>query len=150
MSFGLTNAPVAFMDLMNRVFRSVLDRFVIVFIDDILVYSRSEAEHELHLSYVLQTLREHQLYAKFSKCEFWLDRVAFLGHVISIESVYVDPQKVEVVLNWEQPTSVTEVQNFLGLAGYYRCLVENFSRIAAPLLSGMKSVKKVFKNLSKG
>ena len=91
MSFGLTNAPATFMDLMNRVFSPFLDRFVIVFIDDILVYSRSEAEHELHLGYVLQTLREHQLYAKFNKCEFWLDRVTFLGHVISKEGIYVDP-----------------------------------------------------------
>ena len=91
MSFGLTNAPTAFMDLMNRVFRPYLDHFIIVFIDDILVYSRSELEHEIHLGLVLQTLRQHQLYAKFSKCEFWLSRVGFLGHVVSADDIYVDP-----------------------------------------------------------
>ena len=109
MSFGLTNAPTAFMDLMNRVFHPYLDRFVIVFIDDILVYSRSELEHERHLGLVLQTLRQYQLYAKFSKCEFWLSRVGFLGHVVSADDIYVDPQKVEAVASWEQPTTVTEV-----------------------------------------
>ena len=101
MSFRLTNAPAAFMDLMNRVFRPYLDRFVIVFIDDILVYSRSELEHEGHLGLVLQTLRRHQLYAKFNKCEFWLSRVGFLGHVVSADGIYVDPQKVEAVENWK-------------------------------------------------
>ena len=94
MPFGLTNAPTAFIDLMNRVFQSYLDRFVIVFIDDILVYSSSSEEHSEHLRIVLQTLRERQLYAKLSKCQFWLDRVAFLGHVISAEGVSVDPQKI--------------------------------------------------------
>ena len=133
MSFGLTNAPAAFMDLMNRVFCPYLDRFVIVFIDDILVYSRSELEHERHLGWVLQTLRRHQLYVKFSKCEFWLSRVGFLGHVVSADGIYVDPQKVEAVANWEQPTTVTEVRSFLGLAGYYRRFIEGFSKIAGPL-----------------
>ena len=93
MSFGLTNAQAAFMDLMNRVFRPYLDRFVIVFIDDILVYSRSELEHEIHLGLVLQTLRRHQLYAKFNKCEFWLSRVGFLGHVVSADGIYVNLRK---------------------------------------------------------
>ena len=130
MSFGLTNAPAAFMDLMNRVFRPYLDRFVIVFIDDILVYSRSELEHERHLGLVLQTLRQYQLYVKFSKCEFWLSRVGFLGHVVSVDGIYVDPQEVEVVANWEQPTTVIEVRSFLGLAGYYRRFIEGFSKIA--------------------
>ena len=133
MSFGLTNAPAAFMDLMNRVFKPFLDRFVIVFIDDILVYSRSEEEHVEHLRIVLQTLREHQLYAKFSKCEFWLDSVAFLGHVVSREGIQVDPKKIEAVMDWQRPTTVTEVRSFLGLAGYYRRFVQDFSRIAAPL-----------------
>ena len=87
MPFGLTNAPAAFMDLMNRVLRPILDQFVIVFIDDVLIYSRSEEEHEQHLRLVLQTLREHQLYAKFSKCEFWLEQVQFLGHVITIAGI---------------------------------------------------------------
>ena len=133
MSFGLTNAPAAFMDLMNQVFCPYLDRFVIVFIDDILVYSRSELEHERHLGLVLQTLRRHQLYAKFNKCEFWLSRVGFLGHVVSADGIYVDPQKVEAVANWEKPTTMTEVRSFLGLVGYYRRFIEGFSKIAGPL-----------------
>ena len=133
MPFGLTNAPAAFMDLMNRVFQPYLDRFVIVFIDDILVYSGSSEEHSEHLRIVLQTLRERQLYAKLSKCQFWLDRVAFLGHVISVEGVSVDPQKIEAVVNWKPPKNVSEVRSFLGLAGYYRKFVEGFSKIAAPL-----------------
>ena len=133
MSFGLTNASSAFMDLMNRVFRPYSDRFVIIFIDDILVYSRSELEHEIHLGLVLQTLRGHQLYAKFNKCEFWLSRVGFLGHVVSIDGIYVDPQKVEEVANWGQPTTVTEVRSFLGLAGYYRRFIEGISKIVGPL-----------------
>ena len=99
MPFGLTNAPAAFMDLMNRVFRPYLDKFVIVFIDDILVYSGSKEDHEKHLRIVLQILRDKQLYAKFNKCEFWLDRVVFLGHVISAEGVLMDPKKVEAVVN---------------------------------------------------
>jgi hypothetical protein len=118
--FGLTNAPALFMDLMNQVFQPYLDKFVVVFIDDILVYSNSFEEHEEHLRQTLQTLRDHQLYAKLSKCEFWLKRVTFLGHVISTEGVFVDPQKVKAVLKWERPTSVTEIRSFLGLAGYYR------------------------------
>ena len=133
MSFGLTNAPTAFMDLMNQVFCPYLDRVVIIFIDDILVYSRSELEHERHLGLVLQTLRRHQLYAKFNKCEFWLSRVGFLGHVVSDDGIYVDPQKVEAVANWEQPTTVTEVRSFLELAGYYRRFIEGFLKIAGPL-----------------
>ena len=107
MSFGLTNAPTAFMDLMNRVFQPYLDRFAIVFIDDILVYSGSPKEHLEHLRIVLQTLRERQLYAKLRKCQFWLDRVAFLGHVISTEGVSVDPQKIEAVVNWKPPKNVS-------------------------------------------
>ena len=133
MPFGLNNAPTAFMDLMNRVFQPYLDRFVIIFIDDILVYSGSSEEHSEHLRIVLQTLREQQLYAKLSKCQFWLDRVAFLGHVISVEGVSLDPQKIEAVVNWKPPKNVSEVRSFLGLAGYYRKFVEGFSKIAAPL-----------------
>ena len=142
MPFGLTNASAAFMDLMNRVFQPYLDRFVIIFIDDILVYSGSSEEHSKHLRIVLQTLRERQLYAKLSKCQFWFDRVAFLGHVISAEGVSVDPQKIEVVVNWKSPKNVTEVRSFLGLAGYYRKFVEGFSKIAAPLT---KLTRKDFK-----
>jgi len=133
MPFGLTNAPAVFMDLMNRVFRPFLDKFVIVFIDDILVYSRSQEEHENHLKTVLQTLREHKLYAKFSKCEFWLDSVAFLGHVVSKDGIKVDSKKTEAVQKWPRPTSPTEIRSFLGLANYYRRFVQDFSKIASPL-----------------
>ncbi|KAL0546144.1 hypothetical protein IC582_016050 [Cucumis melo] len=133
MSFGLTNAPAVFMDLMNRVFREFLDTFVIVFIDDILIYSKTEAEHEGHLRMVLQILRDNKLYAKFSKCEFWLKQVSFLGHVVSKAGVSVDPAKIEAVTGWTRPSTVSEVRSFLGLAGYYRRFVENFSRIATPL-----------------
>nr|XP_009771260.1 PREDICTED: uncharacterized protein LOC104221824 [Nicotiana sylvestris] len=133
MPYGLTNAPAALMDLMNMAFKPFLDRFVIVFIDDILIYSRSQGEHENHLRTVLQTLGEHWLYAKFSKCEFWLDSVAFLGHVVSKDGIMVDPKKTEAVQKWPRPTSPTEIHSFLGLAGYYRRFVQDFSRIAAPL-----------------
>ena len=133
LSFGLTNAPASFMDLMNRVFKDFLDKFVIVFIDDILIYSRSETEHEKHLRLVLQRLRDHKLYAKVSKCEFWLSQISFLGHVISKEGILVDTSKIEVVKNWPRPSNVPEVRSFLGLVVYYRRFVEGFSRIAMPL-----------------
>ena len=133
MPFGLTNAPAAFMDLMHRVFSEYLDRFIVIFVDDILVYSASEEEHEEHLRIMLETLWSHRLYAKFDKCEFWLREVHFLGHVISGSGVAVDPAKVEAVLSWEQPTSVAEVRSFLGLAGYYRRFIQDFAKIAAPL-----------------
>ncbi|KAL0537619.1 hypothetical protein IC582_026602 [Cucumis melo] len=109
MSFGLTNAPTVFMDLMNRVFREFVDTFVIVFIDDILIYSKTEAEHEEHLRMVLQTLRDNKLYAKFSKCEFWLKQVSFLGHVVSKDGVSVDPAKIEAVTGWTRPSTVSEL-----------------------------------------
>ena len=126
--FCLTNAPTAFMDLMNRVFQPYLDRFIIIFIDDILVYSCSLEEHSEHLRIVLQTLRERQLYAKLSKCQFWFDRVAFLGHVISVEGVSVDPKKIEAVVNWKPPKNVSEVRSFLSLAGYSGSLLRGSPR----------------------
>jgi hypothetical protein len=132
MPFGLTNAPAVFMDPMNRVFRPYLDRFVIVFIDDVLFYSRSEAEREEHLRLALQTLRKHQLYANFAKCESWLSEVRFLGHVVSKDGLVVDPSKVEAVLDWLPRTTVTEIRSFLGLAGYFRKFIQNFSSIATP------------------
>ncbi|WVZ63482.1 LOW QUALITY PROTEIN: hypothetical protein U9M48_013109 [Paspalum notatum var. saurae] len=135
MSFGLTNAPAYFMQLMNSVFMDYLDKFVVVFIDDILIYSKTEAEHEEHLRLVLQRLREHKLYAKFSKCEFWIDEVRFLGHVVSKGGIAVDPSKVITVTNWKVPEIPKEVRGFLGLAGYYRRFIENFSRIAKPMTS---------------
>ncbi|GJX47422.1 putative reverse transcriptase domain-containing protein [Tanacetum coccineum] len=133
MPFGLTNAPAIFMDLMNRVCKPYLDKFVIVFIDDILIYSKSEEEHEVHLKTILDLLKKEKLYAKFSKCEFWLQEVQFLGHVVNRDGIHVDPSKVESVKNWKTPESSTEIRSFLGLAGYYRRFIENFSKIAKPL-----------------
>ncbi|KAK9118716.1 hypothetical protein Scep_016809 [Stephania cephalantha] len=133
MPFGLTNAPAMFMDLMHRVLRDYLDRFVIVFIDDILIYSKTREDHKGHLRTVLQTLREHRLYAKFSKCEFWLTEVGFLGHIVGASGVSVDPAKIRAVIDWPTPTSVTDIRSFLGLAGYYRRFVQGFSEIAAPM-----------------
>ncbi|WVZ97679.1 hypothetical protein U9M48_043193 [Paspalum notatum var. saurae] len=133
MSFGLTNAPAFFMYLMNSVFMNELDKFVVVFIDDILVYSKNEKEHEEHLRVVLSRLREHKLYAKFSKCAFWLKEVAFLDHIFSAKGVAVDPSKVKDVLNWKQPQTVTEIRSFLGLAGYYRRFIKDFSKISKPM-----------------
>src|SRR5436189_605525 len=133
MSFGLTNAPAFFMYLMNSVFMTELDVCVVVFIDDILVYSKNGEEHARHLRLVLDRLREHQLYAKFSKCQFWLKEVSFLGHILSAKGVAVDPSKVQEVLDWKSPTSVTKIRSFLGLAGYYRRFIQDFSKIAKPM-----------------
>ncbi|GJR80409.1 putative reverse transcriptase domain-containing protein [Tanacetum coccineum] len=133
MPFGLTNAPAVFMDLMNRVCKPYLDKFVIVFIDDILIYSKSKEEHEEHLKIILGLLKKEKLYAKFSKCDFWLDSVQFLGHVINSEGVHIDPSKIEAIKNWSSPTTLTEGRQFLGLAGYYRRFIEGFSLIAKPL-----------------
>src|SRR3954469_17596235 len=156
MPFGLTNAPAAFMDLMNRIFSDYLDQFIIVFVDDILIYSASEADDERHLRIALQTLREHRLYAKFSKCEFWMSEVKFLGHVVrynhsnssilvarvsnrgcfsfvTAAGIAVDPEKIEAVITWERPKTVFDIRSFLGLAGYYRRFVRDFSRLVAPL-----------------
>ena len=127
MLFGLTNAPAAFMDLMNRVFQPYLDQFVVVFVDDILIYSQSEVEHDDNLRIVLQLLRDHQLYVKFNKCEFWLTEVGFLGHVVSASGVSVDLGKVEAVMSWERLKSVFKIRSFCGLAGYYRRFIEDFS-----------------------
>ena len=120
MSFRLTNTPAAFMDLMHRVFRLFLDLFVIVFIDDILVYSKSMVEHMRHLRTVLQTLKEHHVYTKFSKYDFWRESIAFLGHVVSKDGIQVDQQKIKAVSEWPRPTSLIKIRIFLGLVGYYR------------------------------
>ena len=133
MPFGLTNAPVAFMDLMDRVFHPYLDQFVVVFIDDTLVYSKDAQEHEHHLRIELQILRENQLFAKLSKCDFWLKKVSFLGHIVSVEDIRVDLVKIEAVMNWKPPRNVTKVRSFLGLAGYYKRFVQGFSVIASSL-----------------
>ncbi|WVZ49543.1 hypothetical protein U9M48_000890 [Paspalum notatum var. saurae] len=119
MSFGLTNAPAYFMNLMNKVFMEYLDKFVVVFIDDILIYSKTEEEHEEHLRLVLQKLRDHKLYAKLSKCEFWLDQVPFLGHIVSKGGIMVDPSKISSVMDWK----------------ILRRFIESFSRFAKPMTS---------------
>jgi hypothetical protein len=128
MSFGLTNAPAYFMYLMNTVFMEYLDKFIVVFIDDILIFSKMMEEHEEHLRLVLVKLRSNQLYAKFSKCEFWLTEVIFLGHVISTGGVSVDPSNIKDVPNWMPPTTASEIQSFLGLAGYYRRFIKVFPK----------------------
>jgi hypothetical protein len=133
MPFGVTNAPSLFMDLMNRVFHKYLDQFVVVFIDDILVYSATHEDHEEHLKTVLSILREKKLFAKLKKCEVWLKEVSFLGHVISENGVEVDLRKIEAVMNWERPSNVNEIQSFLGFTGYYRRFVEGFSKLLGPL-----------------
>ncbi|XP_073298474.1 uncharacterized protein [Primulina huaijiensis] len=139
-SFGLTNAPSVFMDLMNRVFKQYLDSFVIVFIDDILIYSKTRELHAEHLRTVLQLLREKQLYEKLKKCESWLEQVSFLGHIVSRDGIAVDPMKIEAIKQWPIPTTVSEVRSFHGLAGYYRRFIANFSKIALPL-TNLKAVK---------
>jgi hypothetical protein len=120
MPFGLTNAPAYFMNLMNKVFMEYLDRFVVVFIDDILIYSKNDSDHEEHVRMVLQKLRDNQLYAKFRKCEFWIDEVPFLRHIISNGGISVDPAKVREIVAWKIPSTVTEIRSFLGLVSYHR------------------------------
>nr|GEU32761.1 hypothetical protein [Tanacetum cinerariifolium] len=142
MPFGLTNAPAVFMDLMNRIFHEYLDKFVIVFIDDILVYSKKKEEHEEHLRILLGTLRQKRLYAKFLKCEFWLGQVAFLGHIVSADGITMDPSKVEAITKWTRSKTVTEIRSFLGLASYYRRFVEGFSCLALPLTKLMRKGEK--------
>jgi hypothetical protein len=138
MSFELINASAYLMYLMNSVFMPKLDKFVVVFIDDILVYSKSEDKHTKHLHTVLQRLRDHPLYAKFSKCDFWLREIKFLGHTISQDRIAVDPEKVQEVMDWKPPTTVRHIRSFLGLAGYYRRFIPDFSRIAKPMTQLLK------------
>ncbi|GJZ41113.1 putative reverse transcriptase domain-containing protein [Tanacetum coccineum] len=142
MPFGLTNAPAVFMDLMNRVCKPYLDKFVIVFIDDILIYSRNKEEHANHLRIILELLKKEKLYAKFSKCDFWIHIVQFLGHLIDSQGLHVDPAKIEAVKNWASPTTPTEIRQFLGLAGYYRRFIEGFSKIAKSLTELTQKNKK--------
>src|SRR6187455_566398 len=141
MSFGLTNALAYFMNLMNKVFMEYLDQFVVVFIDDILIYSPNEETHEDHLRLVLQKLRDNQLYAKFSKCDFWLKEVAFLGHNVTDGGIKVDPGKISEILNWKQPKDASKIRSFLGLAGYYRRFIEGFSKLVKPLTSLLEKGK---------
>ena len=142
MSFGLTNAPPYFMYLMNSVFMPELDKFMVVFIDNILIYSENEEDHAKHLRVVLTRLREHKLYAKFSKCEFWLRKVPFLGHVLSKNGISIDPSKVQEAMDWRAPTLVHEVWSFLGLAGYYHRFILDFSKIAKPMTRLLQKDKK--------
>ena len=128
--FGLTNAPATFMFLMNIVFSRYLDKFILVFLDDILIYSKNEEEHEEHLRLTLQLLREHQLYAKLSKCDFYRDRIHYLGHIISNEGISVDPKKIEAIMNWPSPRNITDVRFFIGLARYYMRFIEGFCKVA--------------------
>jgi len=133
--FGLTNAPVVFMSLMNGVFRKYLDQFVQVFIDNILVYSKNEKEHENHLRVVLICLRENQMYGKLSKCSFFQKKAHYLGHIISGEGILVDLEKVKAIMDWLVPKSAHDVRSFMGLEGYYYKFVEGFSRIAKPIIT---------------
>ncbi|GJV29621.1 putative reverse transcriptase domain-containing protein [Tanacetum coccineum] len=142
MPFGLTNAPAVFMDLMNCVCKPYLDKFVIVFIDDILIYSRNKEEHANHLRIILELLKKEKLYAKFSKCDFWIHIVQFLRHLIDSQGLHVDPAKIEAVKNWASPTTPTEIRQFLGLAGYYRRFIEGFSKIAKSLTELTQKNKK--------
>jgi hypothetical protein len=153
MSIGLTNAPTHFMYLMNSVFMSKLDKFVVLFIDNILIYCKSEEEHEWHLHVILQKIWDHQLYAKFSKCAFCPREVFFLGHIISDEGIAVDPTKVQEVLDWKSSRSLTQIRSLLELAGYYRRSISYFSKIAKsmtmllekkPNSNGTCNVKKHF------
>ena len=133
MPFGLTNALAAFMDLMNKVFHPCLDQVVVIFIDHILVYSKDAQKHEQHLRVVLQILREKQLFAKLSKCDFWLKEVSFLGHIMSVEGIRVDPAKIEAIVHWKLPRNVTKARSFLGLARYYQRFIKGLSVIASTL-----------------
>ncbi|GJW72963.1 putative reverse transcriptase domain-containing protein [Tanacetum coccineum] len=142
MPFGLTNAPAVFMDLMNRVCKPYLDKFIIVFIDDILIYSRNKEEHANHLRIILELLKKEKLYAKFSKCDFWIRIVQFLGHLIDSQGLHVDPAKIEAVKNWTSPTTPIEIRQFLGLAGYYRRFIKDFSKIAKSLTELTQKNKK--------
>ncbi|GJS35370.1 putative reverse transcriptase domain-containing protein [Tanacetum coccineum] len=142
MPFCLTNAPDVFMDLMNRVCKTYLDKFVIVFIDDILIYSRNKEEHANHLRIILELLKKEKLYAKFSKCDFWIRIVQFLGHLIDSQGLHVDPAKIKAVKNWTSPTTPTKIRQFLGLAGYYQRFLKDFSKIAKSLTKLTQKNKK--------
>lgn len=139
--FGLTNSPKKFVCLMNIIFHQFLDKFVLIFIDDILIYSRSIEEHKEHLRIVLQILREHQLYAKYSKCDLFKDKIQYLGHVINKNRIAMDPEKVRTIMEWMVSKDVANITSFMGLTRYYRRFVEGFSRVAYPVTSLQKKGK---------
>nr|GEW08327.1 putative reverse transcriptase domain-containing protein [Tanacetum cinerariifolium] len=142
MPFGLTNAAAVFIHLINRMCKPYLDKFVIVFIDDILIYSRNKEEHANHLRIILELLRKEELYAKFSKCDLWISVVQFLRHIIDNQGLHVDPAKIKAVKNWASPTTHTEIRQFLGLAGHYRRFIKDFSKIAKSLTELTQKNKK--------
>ena len=144
MPFGLTNEPTTFMCLINNVLSKYLDKFVVVFKDDILIYSKTKEEHYEHLKIILQVLRERQLYAKLSKCDFYKDKIQYLGHAISQEGISVDPDKIKAIIDWPVPKDVTDVRSFMGITGYCRKFTEGFSRIANPIISLQKKVRNLF------
>ena len=133
MPFGLTNAPVTFQALVQEVLCPFLDKFVVVYIDDILIYSQNDQEHHQHLHQVLELLRQHKLYGKITKCEFFKNSVKYLGHIISSKGIGTDPKKIESIQTWPQPINIKQLQSFLGLCNYYRCFILDYSKIAAPL-----------------
>jgi hypothetical protein len=133
--FGLTNALAIFMCLMNGIFRNYLDKFVIVFLDDILIYSKSKEDHEHHLRLVLQVLREHQLYAKLSKCSFYQKKINYLGHITSEQGITIDPKKIKSIRGWTTPRNVSDIRSFMGLASYYIRFIVGFSKISHPITS---------------
>lgn len=142
--FGLTNAPPTFMRAMHNIFHELLDKSVILYLDDILVFSKTHEEHIIHLRQVFQKFRDNQLYAKLSKCEFMLKEISFLGHVLSKGTVAMDPAEIEAVRNWKKPQSPSDVRSFIGLAGYYHKFVKDFAPIAAPLYELMNETPSTF------
>jgi Reverse transcriptase (RNA-dependent DNA polymerase) len=140
MPFGLTNAPTTFQSLMNDIFRDMLDVSVIVYLDDILVYSKNDKDHELHVRQVLQRFRENKLYARPSKCTFFTDTIEYLGHVIGPDDIKPNSELVKAIFTFPQPRTLKELQSFLGLANYYRKFIENYSRIAAPLIDTLQKM----------
>ncbi len=142
MPYGLSNSPSVFQEFMNEVFREFLHQFVIVYIDDILIYSRNLAEHRHHVTQVLEQLRRHHLYLKLEKCEFHRPTVQFLGYIVSTDGIQMDQGKVQAIRDWPQPQSVKELQRFLGFANFYRRFVQNFSLLSAPLTSMLRQKPK--------
>ena len=142
MPFKLTNAPAIFMCLMNNVMHKYLDKFVVIFIDDILIYSKTKEEHKEHLKIELQELREHQFFAKFSKCDFFKDKIQYLGHVVSNDGISIDPDKVKAIMEWLVPKNISDIISFMGITRYYWNFIEGFSKIAYPITSLQKKGKK--------